>query len=294
MAELGVHDYRFSVAWPRVHAGRLRAGRTRRGWTSTRGWSTTCWSAASARWSRSTTGISRSAAGHGRVDGARTADRFADYAGVVGRSTRRPGASFTTLNEPWCSAFLGYASGEHAPGVRDTADRLSRRAPPAARARARRCRASARPRPGAEMSITLNPAQIRPGVDGRARRAGRPPRRTDQQPALPRPLLRGSCPRGAGRGHQRRSRTGASSQTATCARSTRRSTSSASTTTGPHVVGADPDPTAQQSAGRAARRLSAHRRRDRTPAMGWRVDPASFTDLLVGAGRGVPATFPWS
>src|SRR3712207_7647627 len=28
---------------------------------------------------------------------------------------------WTTLNEPWCSAFLGYASGEHAPGRHDPA-----------------------------------------------------------------------------------------------------------------------------------------------------------------------------
>ena len=26
---------------------------------------------------------------------------------------------WATLNEPWCSAWLGYGSGEHAPGVRD-------------------------------------------------------------------------------------------------------------------------------------------------------------------------------
>ncbi|GAA1661453.1 GH1 family beta-glucosidase [Catellatospora bangladeshensis] len=28
-------------------------------------------------------------------------------------------ATWTTLNEPWCSAFLGYASGDHAPGRRE-------------------------------------------------------------------------------------------------------------------------------------------------------------------------------
>ena len=28
---------------------------------------------------------------------------------------------WTTLNEPWCSAFLGYASGDHAPGRREPA-----------------------------------------------------------------------------------------------------------------------------------------------------------------------------
>ena len=26
---------------------------------------------------------------------------------------------WTTLNEPWCSAYLGYASGVHAPGRTD-------------------------------------------------------------------------------------------------------------------------------------------------------------------------------
>ena len=32
---------------------------------------------------------------------------------------------WTTLNEPWCSAFLGYASGVHAPGVTDDAAALA-------------------------------------------------------------------------------------------------------------------------------------------------------------------------
>jgi beta-glucosidase len=32
---------------------------------------------------------------------------------------------WTTLNEPWCSAFLGYASGVHAPGVTDDATSLA-------------------------------------------------------------------------------------------------------------------------------------------------------------------------
>ena len=45
-----------------------------------------------------------------------TAYRFADYAAAVhGRFADRV-SDWTTLNEPWCSAFLGYASGEHAPG----------------------------------------------------------------------------------------------------------------------------------------------------------------------------------
>lgn len=48
-----------------------------------------------------------------------TAYAFADYAEVV---TRRLGDRvqwWLTHNEPWCSAYLGYALGIHAPGMRD-------------------------------------------------------------------------------------------------------------------------------------------------------------------------------
>ena len=45
-----------------------------------------------------------------------TAERFADYAGVVAAALGDRVALWTTLNEPWCSAFLGYAAGVHAPG----------------------------------------------------------------------------------------------------------------------------------------------------------------------------------
>ena len=45
-----------------------------------------------------------------------TALRFAEYAGLVGEALGDRVAVWTTLNEPWCSAFLGYGSGGHAPG----------------------------------------------------------------------------------------------------------------------------------------------------------------------------------
>ncbi|SDJ00695.1 broad-specificity cellobiase [Frankineae bacterium MT45] len=45
-----------------------------------------------------------------------TASRFAEYAQIVGQELGDRVRVFGTLNEPWCSAFLGYASGEHAPG----------------------------------------------------------------------------------------------------------------------------------------------------------------------------------
>jgi beta-glucosidase len=47
-----------------------------------------------------------------------TSYAFARYARVVGERLGDRVAVWTTLNEPWCSAYLGYASGEHAPGRR--------------------------------------------------------------------------------------------------------------------------------------------------------------------------------
>ncbi|WP_402466870.1 glycoside hydrolase family 1 protein [Isoptericola aurantiacus] len=45
-----------------------------------------------------------------------TAYRFADYATAVHDALGDRVKVWTTLNEPWCSAFLGYTSGAHAPG----------------------------------------------------------------------------------------------------------------------------------------------------------------------------------
>jgi beta-glucosidase len=54
-----------------------------------------------------------------------TAYRFAEYAGYVAQRLGDRVATWTTLNEPWCSAYLGYASGEHAPGRVDAAASLA-------------------------------------------------------------------------------------------------------------------------------------------------------------------------
>ncbi|MCX5421040.1 GH1 family beta-glucosidase [Streptomyces sp. NBC_00078] len=45
-----------------------------------------------------------------------TALRFAEYAQIVGEALGDRVEQWITLNEPWCSAFLGYGSGVHAPG----------------------------------------------------------------------------------------------------------------------------------------------------------------------------------
>ncbi|MBM9508748.1 GH1 family beta-glucosidase [Actinacidiphila acididurans] len=48
-----------------------------------------------------------------------TTERFAEYAGIVAGALGDRVTYWTTLNEPWCSAFLGYGSGVHAPGRTD-------------------------------------------------------------------------------------------------------------------------------------------------------------------------------
>lgn len=54
-----------------------------------------------------------------------TAYAFADYARIVGESLGDRVATWTTLNEPWCSAYLGYGSGAHAPGRTDAVAALT-------------------------------------------------------------------------------------------------------------------------------------------------------------------------
>jgi beta-glucosidase len=54
-----------------------------------------------------------------------TALRFAEYAELVVGALGDRVRFWTTLNEPWCSAFLGYASGDHAPGRHDPAASLA-------------------------------------------------------------------------------------------------------------------------------------------------------------------------
>jgi beta-glucosidase len=48
-----------------------------------------------------------------------TAYAFADYAEVVARRLGDRIQLWVTHNEPWCTAYLGYALGIHAPGIRD-------------------------------------------------------------------------------------------------------------------------------------------------------------------------------
>jgi beta-glucosidase len=48
-----------------------------------------------------------------------TAFRFAEYADIIFKHFGNRVQHWASVNEPWCSAFLGYREGEHAPGKRD-------------------------------------------------------------------------------------------------------------------------------------------------------------------------------
>lgn len=115
MRELGLDAYRFSTAWPRIRPGhgpvnpegiafydRLVDALLEEGiepWLTLYHWD-----------------LPQELEELGGWASRDTAYRFAEYAldthAALGDRVRR----WTTLNEPWCAAFLGYAAGAHAPG----------------------------------------------------------------------------------------------------------------------------------------------------------------------------------
>ncbi|KOU25394.1 beta-glucosidase [Streptomyces sp. WM6372] len=116
LKRLGVSDYRFSVAWPRVRpTGRGPADR--RGLDFYRRLVDALLDAGIRpvatlyHWD-----LPQELEDLGGWPVRETAERFAEYAGLVAGALGDRVADWTTFNEPWCSAFLGYASGVHAPG----------------------------------------------------------------------------------------------------------------------------------------------------------------------------------
>jgi beta-glucosidase len=121
MASLGLPAYRFSVSWPRIQPGgkgpanpagldhyeRLVDELTAHGIAP----SLTLY-----HWDLPQE--LEDSGGWGTRD---TAARFAEYASLVAERLGDRVPMWTTLNEPWCSAFLGYAAGVHAPGRTDPA-----------------------------------------------------------------------------------------------------------------------------------------------------------------------------
>lgn len=124
MSDLGLTAYRFSISWPRVQpagAGtvnqegldfyrRLVDALLEAGiepWPTLYHWD-----------------LPQPLEDKGGWPERETAHRFAEYAAHVHAALGDRVRNWTTINEPWCAAFLGYASGEHAPGRRDPAASL--------------------------------------------------------------------------------------------------------------------------------------------------------------------------
>ena len=125
IASLGLSAYRFSVSWPRVQPG--GQGRVN---AAGAGFYDRLVDALLARGVRPVLtlyhwDLPQELEDDGGWAARDTAYRFADYAGLVAQRLGDRVELWTTLNEPWCSAFLGYASGEHAPGRTDPADALA-------------------------------------------------------------------------------------------------------------------------------------------------------------------------
>ncbi|GAA4096286.1 GH1 family beta-glucosidase [Actinomadura miaoliensis] len=124
MADLGLTAYRFSVSWPRVQpsgAGPLNPA----GLDFYRRLVDALLEAGVEPWPTlyhwDLPQPLEDAGGWPERD---TAHRFADYAGEVHAALGDRVSQWMTINEPWCAAFLGYASGEHAPGRREPAAAL--------------------------------------------------------------------------------------------------------------------------------------------------------------------------
>jgi beta-glucosidase len=115
MSELGLTSYRFSVAWPRVRpdAGEVNE----RGLDFYRRLVDELLAAGIAPWvTLYHWDLPQALEERGGWTSRETAQRFGEYADTVHAALGDRVPFWTTLNEPWCSAFLGYASGEHAPG----------------------------------------------------------------------------------------------------------------------------------------------------------------------------------
>jgi beta-glucosidase len=119
MSELGLRAYRFSIAWPRV----VPAGRgavNERGLDFYRRLVDLLLDAGIEplptlyHWD-----LPQPLQDAGGWPVRDTAYRFAEYAAVVFDALGDRVGRWLTLNEPWCTAFLGYGQGRHAPGIHD-------------------------------------------------------------------------------------------------------------------------------------------------------------------------------
>jgi beta-glucosidase len=169
IAALGLDAYRFSISWPRVRPGgsgpfnqagidfysRLVDGLLERGVQPV---------ATMYHWD-----LPQELEDAGGWTIRETALRFQEYAAGIVEALGDRVHTWTTFNEPWCAAYLGYASGVHAPGRTDGAAALAavHHLNLAHGLAGQVVRELA---PASELSVTLNLHVIRPETDSAADR----------------------------------------------------------------------------------------------------------------------------
>lgn len=125
LAQLGMRVYRFSVAWPRIQPDG-RGVANQRGLDFYR-------RLVDGLLARNITpmltlyhwDLPQALQESGGWANRETAERFGEYADIVYRALGDRVPFWTTLNEPWCSAFVGHLEGRHAPGIQDEATALA-------------------------------------------------------------------------------------------------------------------------------------------------------------------------
>ncbi len=164
MARLGLSAYRFSVSWPRVQPG--GSGPENRAGSAFYDRLVDELLAAGVKpavtlyhWD-----LPQELEDRGGWTDRDTAYRFADYAGLVADRLGDRVELWSTLNEPWRSAFLGYGLGVHAPGRTDQYASLAA-AHHLLLAHGLGVDAVRRELPGARISLVLNLAALRAASD---------------------------------------------------------------------------------------------------------------------------------
>ncbi|GAA2104437.1 GH1 family beta-glucosidase [Streptomyces albiaxialis] len=293
LRELGVDSYRFSVSWPRVQptgtgpanapgldfydrltdellAAGIRPAVTLYHWD-----------------------LPQALEDRGGWRVRETAERFAAYTALVAERLGDRVHRWITLNEPFCSAFLGYATGRHAPGAREGRGALAA-AHHLLVGHGLAVRALRAADVAGEIGITLNPDRLLPATGSPADQAAVRRAETLHNETWFDPLFAGRYPRGEAETW------GPAAEGATH----RRPDDLA-------LIGApldflginyyrpltladapyrDPDPVTRT----ATDIRVAERPRDdvRHTTMGWPVVPHAFTDLLVDLSARYPALPP--
>jgi len=122
MADLGLRAYRFSISWPRVLRDGMPGSRSQEGIDQYRRLVDLLLAAdiepvpTLFHWD-----LPQALEDRGGFRNRDCASWFADYAALMVTELGDAVTRWATFNEPWCYAYLGHASGEHAPGMRDPA-----------------------------------------------------------------------------------------------------------------------------------------------------------------------------